>query len=462
MAMTRQKHSVSGMGWQGLVASLLLGVAVVMAQDAPPMPQQPILQEDLETDVVFEVDLNLELKGEFKLNTPMGAEKIPTEAKGQHHYCERILSLGETPNITGPSRMARHYDKAQATIIAAGDKTERSLRDTRRSFLLQRSKEELLALSPEGPLTGSELELTSDQFDTMALPGMLPGNKPKPGDSWKLNNATVQLLCHFEGLIEQDLKGTLDKLDGETAKFRVVGKASGIDQGAQVKASIEASGTFDTKSRTITGLVWKQSEERDAGPVNPSGKLTSTVTLTRKRINTPDSLNDKALESFPPEKEEIPTHLKAIEHRDAKGRYELVHGREWQVVAETQDHLVLRLLDRGDFIAQAVVTPWDKAPKGKHLSPEDFRAAMSKTPGWQPEKELLADEIMATEGRYIYRIAMQGKMDGSEVVQHFFLVAAATGEQAVVTFSMTPRLVEKLGARDLNLVGGLLVPAGTP
>jgi hypothetical protein len=53
-------------------------------------------------------------------------------------------------------------------------------------------------------------------------------------------------------------------------------------------------------------------------------------------------------------------------------------------------------------------------------------------------------------------------MDGSEVVQHFFLIAAATGEQAVVTFSMTPRLVEKLGARDLNLVGGLLVPAGTP
>ena len=70
--------------------------------------------------------------------------------------------------------------------------------------------------------------------------------------------------------------------------------------------------------------------------------------------------------------------------------------------------------------------------------------------------------LWATGEGNIYRIAMQGKMDGTEVVQHYFLVAAPTGEQAVVTFSMTPRLVEKLGARDLNLVGGLLVPAGAP
>ena len=78
------------------------------------------------------------------------------------------------------------------------------------------------------------------------------------------------------------------------------------------------------------------------------------------------------------------------------------------------------------------------------------------------EKELLADEIPGTEGRYIYRIAAQGKMDASDVVQHFYLVAATTGEQVVVTFTMTPRLVEKLGARDLNLIGGLLVPAMAP
>ena len=453
---------ITGLGRLALMAVVLLVGLVGSAQDTP-VPNQPtLLLEDLAVDHVFEVDLKLDLKGELRLNTPKGMEKLPTEAKGHHHYSERLLTLGETPHSTGPSRVARYYDKAQATVIAAGEKTERSLRDTRRIFLIQRAREELLTFSPEGPLTRSEQELTTDQFDTLAVSGLLPGSKQKPGDPWKIPNATVQLLCHFEGLIEHDLKGTMEKLTAEKALFRVMGKASGIDQGAQVKAVVEATGIFDFPSKTITELIWKQTEERDAGPVNPSGTLSSTLTLNRKRTKTPATLSDKVIEELPPEKDEIPPHLFAIEHKDSKGRYELVHGRNWQIVAETADHMVLRLLDRGDFIAQCVVTPWDKAPKGKHMAPEDFRAAMNKTPGWRQEKELLADEIPGTEGRYIYRIAAQGKMDASEVVQHFYLVAATTGEQVVVTFTMTPRLVEKLGARDLNLIGGLLVPAMAP
>lgn len=61
----------------------------------------------------------------------------------------------------------------------------------------------------------------------------------------------------------------MEKLTAEKAHFRVMGKASGIDQGAQVKAVVEATGIFDFPSKTITELIWKQTEERDAGPVNP-------------------------------------------------------------------------------------------------------------------------------------------------------------------------------------------------
>ncbi len=453
---------ISGLGRYLLLPMVLIGGLIGWAQDPQGETPTILLLEDLAVDHVFEVDMKLDLKGELRLNTPKGMEKLPTQAEGHHHYFERLITLGETPHSTGPSRVARYYDKAQATVIAAGEKTERSLRDTRRLFLIQRTREELLTLSPEGPLTRSEQELTTDQFDTLAVSGLLPGSKQTPGNPWKIPNATVQLLCHFEGLIDQDLKGTMEKQSGEKAHFQVKGKASGIDQGAQVKAVVEATGIFDFASKTIIQLIWKQSEERDAGPVNPAGSLSSTLTLNRKRAKAPATLSDKVIEELPSEKEEIMPHLLAIEQKDPKGRYELVHGRNWQIVAETADHMVLRLMDRGDFISQCVVTPWDKAPKGKHMAPEDFRAAMNKTPGWRQEKELLADEIPGTEGRYIYRIAAQGKMDGADVVQHFYMVAATTGEQVVVTFTMTPRLVEKLGARDLNLIGGLLVPAMAP
>ena len=58
-------------------------------------------------------------------------------------------------------------------------------------------------------------------------------------------------------------------------------------------------------------------------------------------------------------------------------------------------------------------------------------------------------------GRYVYRLSAVGKLDGVAVLQNFYLVAAPDGTQFVVTFTLTPKQAEKLGARDLGFVGSL-------
>jgi hypothetical protein len=80
---------------------------------------------------------------------------------------------------------------------------------------------------------------------------------------------------------------------------------------------------------------------------------------------------------------------------------------------------------------------------------------MAQTPGWEPATELQAGEVPGGDGKWAYRIAAQGKMDDVEVVQSFYLVANADGQQIVVAFTMTPKQVERLGTRDLTLVGSL-------
>jgi hypothetical protein len=119
----------------------------------------------------------------------------------------------------------------------------------------------------------------------------------------------------------------------------------------------------------------------------------------------------------------------------------------------------MRLMDRGDFVAQVTITPWTPAPKGKpHLSAEDFKQAMHETPGWQPEAELQAGEVPAEKGRWVYRLAEQGHLDGLEVVQTFYVVAHEDGRQVVLAFTMTPKQAERLGSHDLSLVGSLDFP----
>jgi hypothetical protein len=148
---------------------------------------------------------------------------------------------------------------------------------------------------------------------------------------------------------------------------------------------------------------------------------------------------------------EPPLPLTQLEHRDAKAGYTMSYGRDWQIVSQTEEHLVMRLVERGDFVAQATITPWTSADKGKHLSPDEFREAMSETPGWDVEQELQAGEVPADGGRWIYRISALGQLDGNKVLQNFYLVAGPGGEQIVVAFTLTPKQADRLGTRDLSL-----------
>jgi len=113
-------------------------------------------------------------------------------------------------------------------------------------------------------------------------------------------------------------------------------------------------------------------------------------------------------------------------------------------------------------VAQATITPWQPADRGKHLDPEKFKELMERTPGWEMEKELQAGEVPAEGGRWIYRISALGQLDGSSVMQNFYLIAGPNGEQVVLVFTMTPKQAERLGSRDLSLAGSIDFPKKRP
>ena len=61
-------------------------------------------------------------------------------------------------------------------------------------------------------------------------------------------------------------------------------------------------------------------------------------------------------------------------------------------------------------------------------------------------------------GQWAYLVAGEGDLDEVRAVQYFYLVAGPDGDQAMLTFTMTPAQTQKLGGRDLELVRGFLLP----
>ncbi len=435
----------------------ILGALAIVAAAAPVGRAQTCnLGETAQAGDCFRIKLDMKLAGQMRIQKGSGLVPLNLEAKANHEYPERVLQAGPGGVV---QKSARVYETARAVITAGDDRSERTLRPDRRLIVAQRPQDQSQVYSPTGALTRGELDLVGYHFDTLAVPGLLPAREISVGDTWKITSAVAQAVCNFEGLTEHSLSGKLESLKDGVATFTISGTATGIDAGALVKAKIQATGRFDEKARRVVGLEWKQTDERDQGPVSPALTTDITITLARQPIEQPESLSDVALVSVP-DGFKVPQGLLLLDYRDPQSRWSLLYGREWHIVSETKEHVVLRLMDRGDFVAQVTITPWTSADKGKHMTPEEFKTKVNDTAGWQAQQELQAGEVPSQgDGRWVYRLSEAGQMDGLAVVQNFYLVAAPGGEQMVLAFTMTPKQADKLGARDLSLVGSLDVPA---
>jgi hypothetical protein len=307
-------------------------------------------------------------------------------------------------------------------------------------------------------VTRDELDLVSEHFNPQCLAGLLPGKAVNVGDTWAVTPAAAQAAGQFDGLIKHTLTGKLTAVADGKATFTIEGTAEGIEHGAKVTLTITATGTFDLAAKSIVALSWKQKDDREQGPVAPASQVEATVALKRQPLaEAPKELADAALVNVP--KTEIPAAMTFLRHTDPKGNYSLVYPRDWHITGQTDQHLILRLLEKGEFIAQATVVTWKKEAAGKHTSPDDFKKAVSSAPGWTATRVLEDTETTAPDGRWLYRIVAEGKMEDLPVVQSFHLLAGPQGDQTALTFAMKPEKVKAVGTRDRELVQAIVFPA---
>ena len=426
------------------LAGLLLAPALATAQNCN-------LTEAPKAHECFKYEIETTLSGTMKVAQDGRESTIKLTAKNAHVFLERVLDADKGV----VRKAARLYEKAGCAAEFADNKIARGLRDDRRFIVAQRTSDHLLCYSPAGPLTRQELEVVAEHFDTLHLTGLLPGKEVAAGDSWKIANATAQAVCLFEGLVSHDLAGKLLEVKDGIATISIEGKATGIELGASVKLEIKATLRFDPLRHRITDLEWKQKDVRQQGPASPATEVESTTTLKRTFLaNEPIQLSKTVLAAVPSE-DEPQELLKLLLNQDPSGRYSFLQSREWHQVGATDTHLVLRLLDRGDFIAQATIVIWKKADAGKHIDPAAFKLVVGQSPGWDMEEIIESGEVPTDEGRWIYRVTARGELDGAKVVQNFIVLAGPKGDQIVVTFTMKPANAAKIGTRDVALVNSI-------
>jgi hypothetical protein len=395
--------------------------------------------------------LDLKLTGQLVLTENGTKQPVRLEAAARHRFAEKTLAVAEGL----PARSARFYDEATATATVGGEKSDRTLPADRRLVVARRNPDGVFGYCPAGPVTRDELDLVTEHFDPHCLAGLLPGKAVAVGDTWVVADPAAQAAGLFDMLTKNALQGKLTAAADGRATFAVSGTLEGVENGAKVALAVSATGTFDVAAGRVVELTWKQTDDRSAGPVTPAAKVEATITLRREfGAGVPAELSAEALAAIPADP---PATAGRLRQHGPRNEYELVHPRDWHVTGQTDTHLVLRLLDGGEFVAQATVSPWTKAAAGQHTPADEFKKAASAAPGWVPLRVLADAEVPAADGYWVYRLAVEGRSQDVPVLRVAYLVAGPRGDQRVVTVVAPADRAAALAGRDTGLATGIVL-----
>ena len=165
---------------QRWLAGVLVGLLTANTLTA----QTVNLTEAALKDRCLRCELTMQFAGKITVMQDGKTLTYPHQATARHVYLERYLDA----NGNVADRAARIYETAERTSKFNNDQASTITLRKSRSFMgVQRVGDLAVGYSPDGRLTRDEADLT-EHFDTLAVPGIVPGKEIAVGKSWRLAN----------------------------------------------------------------------------------------------------------------------------------------------------------------------------------------------------------------------------------------------------------------------------------
>jgi hypothetical protein len=389
----------------------------------------------------WNVKLDMSLTGKIKIKDGEKTVTLDLKAEAKHHFEERVLTVRDGL----PTGMGRFYKDARADITLQGKTIAKTLRPARR----------FQAYSPDGPLTDEELELTGEHFDVLALHGVLPNKEVAIGEKWELPLPVAQALAGVDGIISAKLECAFNKIERGHALLQLSGNVEGITKGAVLKAEIAAWLVYSLQDKRFTGCTWRHSETKDHGPLNPAVEYITDIHAAWQHGATRAELTDGKVATIPTAP---PAPLLLLEFRDAANRFSFHYERGWGIVNKSEKQTVLRLLERGELIAQLNITPYHGAKPGDHVSLDELNKMVTEAPGFKVDKVLEKTSVDAAPGFWIGKVSATGEASELPMHQIVYAVAGPRGDQLLLAFTVETEHAAKLAGRDLSLVKTVGLP----
>lgn len=409
----------------------------------------PSTGEMTHVKVLYELQGDLTLKSEGKSGKP--ATRTPVEVRAELIYHEKAVQAESKSSVL--SRSVRHYETASAVIQYKGGTVRPRLRDDRRIVAVGLGQApEAVLFSPLGPLDHDELDLVSVPANSALVNSLLPNRAVRVGEPWRVETEWLATLLGMDAVHSADISGKLDRVDKGQAVVHLQGTASGASDGVSHDMTVAAKYSFDLRQRRISWLAMSLKEKRALGHAHPGTESTARVQMSIVGATNVPTLDGKVLVDLNLEPDE-PSRL--LEFNSPAGGFQILVDRKWHVMVDRSDVSVLRMVDRGDLIAQCNVSSLPTLEQGETFSLVDFQQDIQRALANHFGEFLTASESRTDDGIHVMRVVATGKEAETalSIDRVYYHLIDPQGRRASCVFTYESELADRFAASDQAAIG---------
>ncbi|MGD9646096.1 MAG: hypothetical protein AB7U73_10330 [Pirellulales bacterium] len=408
-------------------------------------------------DQAARVTVSLEVKGNLEVTAgEQEPEKVPLLVEGHLDYDEQILATGDAP--LADRRSARWFHKAEAKFNVKSIESAIELRDNRRLILVDWTAGSAASVGVDGRLTRDEVDLIEPPGSSLLVEALLPQQPVKLEESWSHAPELLAALLGIDAVTSSEVHSILREVDNTAARCEMTGNLFGAIGGVSTEIEIKAKYKFEFGPRRITWLAMLVHEKRSISSVTPGIDAVSRLQMQIKPLANSQHLAQRraSLTREPLKPADLQLCLES-----AAGHYRLNYDRRWHVISEQPNMLVMRLLDRGEMLAQCNVSTNSSGTQTAEPSLTKFQEEIKKALGESFGQFVRAGQHVDDAKRLVLWVVAQGEAAELPIEWHYFLVANPAGQQVVLAFTLQPDEIEQLDKADADLVRDLelLTPA---
>jgi hypothetical protein len=361
---------------------------------------------------------------------------------GRFEYCERRIDDGSLPS---ERRAVRYYTDAEAAIKVEKQASVSKLPAERRLIRAAVSDKRATLGAVHGHLNRAERDLVDLPFNTLLLNELLPVAKSQKGSTAKPTEALLAMLLGLDAVSRSDVKTVLTAVTSEVGEITIEGAVDGVVSGQATEIEIKGKLHFDITHRQAFALAVLIKEKRSPGPVAPGVDVVAKLELEIAPVAEVPQLSDKAL---------VDVELAAtgdeppLSYHSAQGKFGFLYDPRWRITREQAESVIMRLVDRGDLVAQCNVSVLPKLNPQQTFTLETFQKEVQQSLAKNFRQFERAAEQKSPSGLRMLHVVALGAVADVPITWHYYLLIDGAGQRAAISFTMEDKLADRFGAAD--------------